>query len=146
MIGHIYYAIGSFIIISILTILLKFKKIYSISEWVEKFKKVTRNNPEKKDFRDKDEYELYTGVIILSSIEFIWSLLGLLTNSWYIFLFLIILMTLSKSLLSLIKYTIIDKIISFSLILFKFLIYLYLIINHFHLHIDTINIIKSYII
>ena len=41
MIGHIYYGIGLLVAFSILSIILRFRKIYSTKEWAEKYEKVT---------------------------------------------------------------------------------------------------------
>ena len=90
MLGHIYYATGLLILISIIAHISRFKKIQSVSEWVEKFKSVTGKDPQKSDFRSKEELNLSIGISILSLLEFMWALGGLLTGSWYIFLSLFI--------------------------------------------------------
>lgn len=145
MLGHIYYAIGLFILIAIIAHISRFKKIQSISEWVEKFKDVTGKDPQKADYRSKEELNLFLGISILSFIEFMWALGGLLTGSWYIFLSLFIYSIIIRLIIKPIKFTLFGKIVVLHFIILKFLVYLYLIINHFHLHYDTLSIIKSYL-
>ena len=142
MLGHVYYTFGLIIIVSLLTILVKFNKISNIREWYTKFKKVTDKIPKEKDFRSKEEYTLYNSFTSLIMFEFTWTILGLLTNSWYIFLSLFIITLIINLIRKPIEFTIIDKVLGFKLILIKLLIYLYLVINHFHLHIDTWSYIK----
>ena len=145
MLGHIYYATGLLILISIIAHISRFKKIQSVSEWVEKFKSVTGKDPQKSDFRSKEELNLSIGISILSLLEFMWALGGLLTGSWYIFLSLFIYSIIIRLLIKPIKFTLFGKIAALHFIILKFLVYLYLIINHFHLHYDTLSIIKSYL-
>ena len=145
MIGHIYYAIGLIVTFSILSIILKFRKIYSTKEWIEKYEKVTGKKPLKKDYRTKDEYSSYETSGILYMVELGWVILGLITASWYIFGSLLILSYLLNILIKPIKYTFFHKYISLSFLLFRFFVYLYLIINHFHLHLDTWSFIKQFI-
>lgn len=145
MLGHIYYAIGLFVLISLITYITKFKKITSVREWVEKFKTVTGKDPKKDDYRSKEELNLFLGISILSLGEVIWALGGLLTGSWYVFLSMFVYAIILNLLIKPIKFTLFGKIVILHFIVLKFLVYLYLIINHFHLHYDTLSIIKSYL-
>lgn len=145
MFGHIYYTIGLFVLLSLLTMILKFKNINSVREWFDKFKIVTGKDPEEKDFRNKEERDLYKGIAALSVFEFLWVIGGLLTSSWYIFIFLLLYSVIITQITKPIKYTIIEKIVSLHFFLLKFFVYLFLIINHFHLHYDVFSIIKNYI-
>lgn len=142
MLGHIYYTFGLIMIVSLLTILFKFNKISNIREWYTKFKKVTGKIPKEKDFRSKEESILYNSFSSLLVIEFTWTILGLLTNSWYVFLLLFTITLIINLIKKPIEFTIIDKILVFILILIKLLAYLYLVINHFHLHFNTWSYIK----
>ena len=143
MIGHIYYIFGLLIILSIISIIANFNKFYSIEEWYNKFKKVTGKYPEKKQFRNTEEYNLRLGTSILGYIEFTWLLLGILTSSWYIFIALFLYMTIISSIIKPIRFNIIGKVVSFHLILVRFSTYLFLVINHFHLHIDVLSIVRN---
>jgi hypothetical protein len=142
MIGHIYYAFGLIIVVSLLTILIKFNQITNIREWYTKFKKVTGKTPKEKDFRSKEESALYNSFSSLLVFEFTWTILGLLTNSWYVFLLLFIITLIINLLRKPIEFTFVDKVMGFLVILSKLIIYLYLVINHYHLHFDTWSYIK----
>jgi hypothetical protein len=142
MLGHIYYAFGLIIVVSLLTILVKFKQITNIREWYTKFKKVTGKTPKEKDFRSKEESALYNSFSSLLLFEFTWTILGLLTNSWYVFLLLFIITLIINLLRKPIEFTFVDKMMGFLVILSKLMIYLYLVINHYHLHFDTWSYIK----
>lgn len=145
MLGHIYYAIGLFVLISLITYIIKFKKITSVREWVEKFKTVTGKDPKKDDYRSKEELNLLIGISTLSLGEVMWTLGGLLTGSWYVFLSIFVYDIILNLLINPIKFTLFGKIVILHFIVLKFLVYLYLIINHFHLHYDTLSIIKPYL-
>ncbi len=145
MIGDIYYSIGILVLFSVLSTILKFGKIYSIKEWIEKYEKVIGRKPTKKDYRTKKEYSISESNKILSVFEMIWILFGLFSNSWYIFLSFLILSSLLNILIKPIKWTIAYKIIVFTFILSKMSLYLYLISNHFFLHIETYNVILNQI-
>ena len=145
MIGHIYYAIGLLVAFSILSIILRFRKIYSTREWIEKYEKVTGKKPIRKDYRSREEYSASETSSILSSIELMWIIGGFITNSWYVFGSLLIISFLLNLIIRPIKFTFFHKYISLSFLMTKFSVYLYLIINHFHLHLDTWSIIRQYI-
>jgi hypothetical protein len=145
MLSHIYYAIGVFILLFLIGQISMLKKIQSINEWVEKFKNVTKRNPKKNDYRSEEELNILLSVSFLSFIESIWIIFGLLTSNWYIFLFIFIYYLIINLLTRHIKFTLFGRIVILHFIIIKFLVYLYLIINHFHLHYDTLSIIKSYI-
>jgi hypothetical protein len=136
--GHVYYGLGLIILICILTMIMNYFKISKISEWCYKFKEKTGKAPIKMDFNSIDDFNLYNGISFLIAIEFIWTIGGLLTNSWYIFMFVIIISTIIKIIMSIniLKWSFISRLIFFLFLNFKFLLYLFLIINHFHLHID----------
>ena len=145
MIGHIYYAIGLLVAFSILSIILRFRKIYSTREWIEKYEKVTGKKPIRKDYRSKEEYSASETSSILSSIELMWIIGGFITNSWYVFGSILVISFLLNLIIKPIKFTFFHKYISLSFLILKFSVYLYLIINHFHLHLDTWSIIRQYI-
>jgi hypothetical protein len=145
MIGHIYYAIGLLVAFSILSTILRFRKIYSTKEWIEKYEKVTGKKPIRKDYRSKEEYSASETSSILSSIELTWIIGGFITNSWYVFGSLLVISFLLNLIIRPIKFTFFHKYISLSFLILKFSVYLYLIINHFHLHLDTWSIIRQYI-
>lgn len=144
MIGNIYYVIGILVLLSTISTLLRFNRLYSIKEWIEKYEKVVGVKPTKKDYRTKKEYSTSESSKILSLFEIMWVFIGLIfSGSWYVFAFLIISSYIVKTLLNPLKWTIFYKISIFSFLFSKSLLYLYLIINHFFLHKETYDLILN---
>lgn len=145
MIINIYYIIGVLVILSTLSNILKFRKLYSIKEWIEKYEKIIGKKPQRKEYRTKKEYTLDESSNILALFELSWVTLGLFTSSWYLFLTIIITSYLFNFLLKPIKFTIVHKLSILTFLLARLCLYLYLVVNHFYLHQDTYNIVKHYI-
>jgi type III secretory pathway component EscU len=145
MIGNIYYLIGVLVVLSTVSSILKFGKLYSLKEWKEKYEKIVGRKPSKKDFRSKKEYSLSESTNILALFEIIWIIGGFFTSSWYIFGITILSSYILNIILNPIKFTIIHKLTSFAFLLSRLCLYLYLIVNHFYLHQNTYSIVKSYI-
>ena len=145
MIGHIYYLIGLVVFFSIVSIIFRFKKIYHIKEWLDKYEKVTGNKPLKSEFRTKIEYSTLESYNILLLFELIWVMFGLISNSWCIFLSIIVTSYVLNLLIKPIKYTILHRLTTHLFIIVKLLVYGYLIINHFYLHIENLDIIKEFL-
>jgi hypothetical protein len=137
MIESIYYSIGILVFFSVLSTILKFGRIYSIKEWREKYQKVIGRVPIKREYRTKKEYSISESNKILSAFELIWIFFGFFSNSWYVFLLLVTFSYFLNFLLKPLKWTILYKISIFSFLVSKLILYLYLIINHFFLHIET---------
>lgn len=145
MIGNIYYLIGILVLLSLLSIILKFRTIYSINEWREKYEKITGKKPSKKEYRNKKEYSLYESSGILGLFEILWVIGGFFTKSWYLFGISLGLSYLLNTILKPFKFSILHKLTSFTFLLSRLCLYLYLIVNHFYLHRDTYSIVKHYI-
>lgn len=145
MIGNIYYLIGVLVVLSTLSSILKFDKLYSLKEWKEKYEKIIGRKPNKRDFRSKKEYSLSESSNILGLFELIWIIGGFFTSSWYMFGVIMLLSYILNIILNPIKFTILHKLISFTFLLSRLCLYLYLIVNHFYLHQNTYSIFKSYI-
>ena len=67
--SHIYYIFGIIVILSNISYILKFNKIFSVLEWYTIFKEVTGYKPKFNDFRKKEDYTLFTNRNILSSFD-----------------------------------------------------------------------------
>jgi len=145
MIGHIYYLIGLVVFFSIMSIIFRFKKIYHIKEWRDKYEKVTGNKPLKSEFRSKIEYSTIESYNILVIFELIWVMFGLISNSWCIFLSIIVTSYILNLLIKPIKYTMIHRLSIHLFIILKLLVYGYLVVNHFYLHIENLDIIKEFL-
>ncbi len=141
--GHIYYALGLIPLLMTLAVFIKLKDYNKTKEWYSKFEKVTGKKPLKSEFRTLDEYNLYTGVSGITVIDFIWVILGLLTQSWYIFIAIMLLSVVVNLIKKSIGINLISNTLTGILLITKFSVYLYLIINHFHLHLDAWDIITK---
>jgi hypothetical protein len=145
MIGNIYYLIGILVLLSLLSVILKFKKIYLVSEWKEKYEKITGKKPLKREYRNKSEYSLQESVGILGLFELFWMIFGFFTGNWYLFGITLALSYLLNLILKPFRFSILHKLTSFAFLLGRLCLYLYLIVNHFYLHQDIYSIVKHYI-
>lgn len=145
MIGNIYYLIGVLVLLSLLSVILKFRKIYSVNEWKEKYEKITGKKPLKREYRSKKEYSLHESSGILGLFELLWIIAGLFTGNWYLFAIVLTISYLFNLILKPFKFSITHKLTSFTFLLCRLCLYLYLIVNHFYLHQNTYSIVKHYI-
>lgn len=145
MLGHIYYSLGLISVFIICSMILKFRKNYSLSEWKEKYEKIIGRKPLKKDFRDKKEYYENIRLGILNFYEVGWVLIGLLSNSWFIFAGILIFSITISYFIKPFRYTILHKIFVFMFLLFRLSLYVFVITNHFFLHINLLDKIKWFI-
>jgi hypothetical protein len=111
----------------------------------EKYEKITGKKPLKREFRSKKEYSLHKSVGILGLFELLWIFVGFFTGNWYLFGITLALSYLLNIILKPFKFSILHKLISFTFLLSRLCLYLYLIVNHFYLHQDTYIIVKHYI-
>ncbi len=144
MLENLFYIVGLVVILSVLNIISKFKSIYSVREWEQKYKKVVGKIPVRSDYRSKSEYNLSRKMGILYLFEIIWVIIGILTYNWYLFLGLIIFSFISGMILKPFRYTLVFKILSVLFLIIRLVLYTYLVINHFHLHIDTYEVILQH--
>lgn len=141
--GHAFYGFGVLVLMSVILSLSRFNRLYKTREWLVKFKRVTGNEPSIIDFRSRKDHTLYNNHNALLMIELVWVLLGLITGSWYMFLSVIVLGLILNFTFGKIKFTMIGKIISFKFVLYRALLYSFLILNHFWLHIDVWNLLMK---
>lgn len=145
MLVTIYYLIGILVFLSVLSNTIRFNRIYSVKEWKEKYEKIIGKVPSRKDYRSKKEHSLLESYNVLSLFELFWVILGLLTNSWYIFASILMISYILNIILKPIKWSVVYKIIIFVFILVKICLYLWSITNYFYFHIDTYNFILNQI-
>ncbi len=141
MLGNIYYLIGLVVLILSISNIYGFYKIHDIKSWIRSFKKISGTDPRPNEFRDPKDFKLLSSYSLSITIEFIWLVLGILTNSWYIYLGLIMSSYIYNGILSRITIDTIQKNLGLLFFIFKSLIILILIINHFHLHINWVDLI-----
>jgi hypothetical protein len=132
MISNIFWFFGFIQFISLFGYIFRFRKINQSFEWNYKFKQIVGLTPRKQDFKNNESYNLFTNRVVLSLIEIIWIIFGLITNKWIIFLsILIILLTINFG-LDKWRFSIIDNLIRFTFIVVRCLIYISLSIQNFH--------------
>jgi hypothetical protein len=143
MLGHIYYFFGLILFLINISIVSKFGTIYKIKEWVIKFKKVTSREPSQKEYKDKD-FQYFSSYASISIMNFLWMFFGLITKSWYVFSFTIIINICVNLFTKHIgEFTIIGRILQLLKAIFTSLIIGFLVINHFHLHLDIYKMITQ---
>jgi hypothetical protein len=143
MISDLFYIIGLFILIISFSNAINFIKFTRIRRWALTFKKVTKNDVVKKDFKSNEDYNIFTIYSLFLIIETFWFIIGLISSSWYIFL---VLLCLSLFLIFINKYfgnNIILTAVGFIFSYLKFPVILFLILNHFHFHLDILLYLES---
>lgn len=146
MLSDIYYFIGIFILLSVLSNLLKFNRIFRIIEWYGKFEKVTGKKAKKADFREESEWISFYSRNMLLIFEGFWIIFGLITNNWFIFISLLVYGKIIGLMFLKIKYTIIGKYTYLHFYIVKALLYGFMIVNHFHLKWDLWKIFKDFLL
>ncbi len=139
MLANFYYFIGLFILICSFSNLINFFKFSRIRNWISTYQKVTNEEVSRKDFRKIEEYNIFTIYSIFTICEFFWFLIGLVSNSWYVFLSLILLSFTGRILAKLLNHNVVYNTLGFTIQFVKFSTILILILNHFHFHIDWIE-------
>jgi hypothetical protein len=129
--SHIYYIFGLIVLLSNISFIFKFNKIFSVLEWYTVFNEVTGSKPKLNEFRKKEDYNIFTNRNILSTFEIFWILIGLFTTNWLYFLIIIFYITIVNIVFYKSKFSIMSKMSSFIFALVRISIYSYLIVNHF---------------
>lgn len=139
--GHLFYFFGLILVISNMNLLAKFFSFLKTKEWMESFKKITKKEPDVKDFKKTDDLQRFNslnGVLILNVL---WLIIGILSKSWKVFLLLLILNYTINLLTHFFgQYKMVSKIIQFCKVLILTIFIALLTINHFHLHLDLFRI------
>jgi len=145
-VGDLFYSIGLLVTVLNVFLVLKYKKIYEVIDWLSKYKKVVGRNPRKEDFRSKSDQELLLFWSSTVLITVIWMLFGLMSYDWMAFLIIFIINILLNYLSKISLYI---KRISFILKFMKSLIMViiisFLVINYFHLNFDISSHIKAFL-
>ena len=143
--GDIFYTIGLFLALGNFFNLLKITKINKTNDWIKKYTKVTGKSPLKSDFKN-DNYQWYISWSFSSVLTFFWMCLGILTNSWIIFILLIFSNLLLTRINKISQTNSINTFIEFVKISVNTIVIFYLVINHFHLHYNTQELLYKYLI
>lgn len=144
--GHLFYFFGLIVVLFNIFNISRYKRIFELREWMIKFKEVTGRNPVATDYRKKDDKDILTAWSLSIILTSLWIFFGLLSKSWYVFLFILLMNTIINLITKLIgEFNMFAFAIHFiKNILILFLI-VFLILNHFHLHLDIWNLIKSWL-
>lgn len=139
MLGHLYYFFGLLIFLSNLLIQKNILNLIKLREWTVKFHKVSGRQPLKSDFKDK-EYEQFILANFIWLMTFFWLFFGLLTKSWLVFVVIIFYNFLTTFISKKIgQFSIISKSLEVFRVFVNTTIIGFLIVNHFHLHMDIIQ-------
>ena len=90
MLGDIFYFVLFCIFLLGIVKLFNISKIVEVSNWIQKFKKVTNKNPSKGDFKSEEDWKITLVFGVISIFEFYWILFGVLSDNWKIFILLIL--------------------------------------------------------
>jgi hypothetical protein len=137
--GHLFYLIGIFILIAISSNLINFGNYHKIRKWIQTFKKVTQKDPQVSDFREKKDHEIYVTYNSISVIEFFWYMIGITSNSWYVFTCLILLNLIFNVISFGLPSGLFGKTLLRIFLVIKIFVVLILILNHFHFHKDWLQ-------
>ncbi len=139
MILNIYFIIGIIILVMSFSNMINFIKFFNIRNWALTFKRVTGKDVESKDFRTREDYNIFTIYSVFLFFEIIWLLFGIATSEWYVFLSLIISTLTVNFITKYSKILLLSKIIGTFFSFLKFSLILFLILNHFHFHINLLS-------
>ena len=143
MLGHIYYFFGLIIFLSNIILTSNIIKLLKLKEWALKFHKVSGRHPMKSDFKE-NEYEQFTFANLIWIITFFWLFFGIITKSWPIFTVLILFNFLTTFICKKIgPFTLFSKLFEIVRILTNTLTIGFLVMNHFHLHLDIIQFLQN---
>lgn len=142
MILNIYFIIGIVILVMSFSNMINFIKFSNIRNWALTFKRVTNKDVESKDFRTREDYNIFTIYSVFLFFEIIWLVFGIATSNWYMFLSLIILGLIVNFISKYSKFLLLSKIIGTIFSCLKFSLILFLILNHFHFHLDLLSLLR----
>ena len=144
MLSDLFYFIGFFLFLGGMGRLFNNNKLVEITDWLRKFKKVTKKTPTPKEFRSESEWVLTVTFGTLSLFDSIWILIGFLSSNWLIFLSLSLLTIVQVNSIRVLNIAL-SKIANFIFVFVKVLTFGLLVLNHFHLHLNLNNFIPLYI-
>ena len=130
-IGSIYYISGIFALIRLIYSFRDFSRISDIKEWAFRFRSITGKKPSSKDYISKSELDMMNAHVALDIFEWLWVACGLLSGNSAIFATIMIFGIAYKYVSSHISFGFLYKSFTLLFISARFLIYLYMISNHF---------------
>lgn len=145
--GHIFYILSLFLLLGNINVLRNFYTLYEHKDWADRYKIVIGSLPKKKQF-DTRSYSKYTTYISIEAMNIVWLLLGIVSNSWMVYLTLIFILALTNYLNRYIEslHNIAQKLRFKINISIRFVYHIiltftmaFLILNHFHFHINIFD-------
>lgn len=134
--GDLFYFFGLLIFLVNLSLIHKTFKFHKINHRSQTFMKVTGKAPKKEDF-ESDEWIIFNSILVIQIITTLWIFLGLLTQSWKIYLLLIIvLLPINWSIRKFGSQNLINKFLMMIKASTLTFIPLLMTLNHFHMHLD----------
>lgn len=130
--SSIFWFFGFAFVISLIGYIFNFKKINFCLEWYYRFSEVTGRKPKQNEFRNQNDYNLFSNRLFLSLFELLWILFGILTTKYFIFLSIFLTLLIIHFGLDKWRFSKVDNYIRFLFILFRAIIYLVMIVEHFH--------------
>ena len=134
MFANIFYTIGGLVILMGIFNILHFFKYYNVVIWYRERDKLSKSKIRQNDFRSTEDYNLYVITNFFSLLQGFWMWIGLFTKDWGFFLILIGLSLLFALINLILKSNIIEKSVVFAYNIFKTLVIIMLVYNHFFLH------------
>ena len=143
MLGHIYYFFGLIVLLSNIILSSNILKLLKLKEWATKFHKVSGRHPLKSDFKE-NEYEQFLLSNSIWVFTFFWFFFGIITKSWAVFLSIILFNFFVTFVCKKIgPFTFFSKVLEVFRILINTLTIAFLVMNHFHLHMDIIQFLQK---
>lgn len=141
--GHLFYLVGIFVLLTIISNLFNLNSYYRIRYWINTFKKVTQSEPKSSDFREKKDHDIFLVYNLFTLCQFFWYLVGITSASWYIFISLIVVNFLINLIVFNLPQGAFGKIILHLFLTSKLIVVFALILNHFHFHYDWLLLIPN---
>lgn len=135
-----YYGIGLFVVLLNIIVLFNHTLIFNTVDWAFKFKKVTKRNPQVKDFTEGLCFNslLFWSFTVVVSVS--WIIIGILSGLWFIYLGLLLSNITFNRLSKLFdRMPNIRRKLMFTKCLILTAVISFLVLNHFHFKIDLIS-------
>ena len=138
MMGDFYYVIGLVVMLMSFYTVYYYNKYFNIKLWKQSFKKISGSDPTTEDFRSKEDSSLHYAFNFFTNVQVYWFLIGIISKSWMIFLFLIFIHFIVQIVHNK-TYSPSYGFFLFGFQILKLILIFLLIINHFHLHINWVD-------
>jgi len=139
--GDLFYFIGLLVFIVSVAMSMSYHESSLVKEWAVAFKRVSKKDPVKSNFKSEREFNSYTLSNSGYKMEVMFFILGMLTSSWPIY-FTLLTLQIFVSMLN--KYSIFNKTFGFLFQITKSITIILLVMNHFHFHKNIYDLIITF--